>query len=183
MSKFTAAELVELANGIYAGAELEHLTDSGWTVLGTKAETVDALLHSWRIKPAKKIIDMAHFIKSGIDCEFLWHDISAWLPLGPLDRMFGAMYCLKWADESTGYYLKCRPRMNHKMFHDGGACPLPEGFKVRLMFRDGAAVVTHTYSDLKWVSSEFKVFTSADIIGYEILGLADGWAYPWESDE
>ena len=53
MSKFTAAQLVELANGIYAGAELEHLTDSGWTVLGTKAETVDALLHSWRIKPTK----------------------------------------------------------------------------------------------------------------------------------
>ena len=54
MSKFTAAQLVELANGIYAGAELEHLTDSGWTVLGTKAETVDALLHSWRIKPTKQ---------------------------------------------------------------------------------------------------------------------------------
>jgi len=53
MSKFTAAQLVELANGIYSGAELEHLTDSGWTVLGTKAETVDALLHSWRIKPTK----------------------------------------------------------------------------------------------------------------------------------
>jgi len=54
MSKFTASQLVELANDIYEGAELEHLTDSGWTTLGTKAETVDALLHSWRIKPANK---------------------------------------------------------------------------------------------------------------------------------
>ena len=177
MSKFTSAQLVKLANGIYAGAELEHLTDSGWTVLGTKAETVDALLHSWRIKPAKKIIDMAPFIKSGIDMEY-----------SDFKNNWGLEPSLKEV-RTSGYYdgyqvwKYCRPRMNHKMYWGGGECPLPEGFKVRLMFRDGAAVVTHTYSDFEWVSSEFKVFTHADIIAYEILGLADGWAYPWESGE
>jgi len=181
MSKFTAVELVELANGVYEGAELEYLTESGWTVLGTKAETVDALLHSWRIKPGSKIIDMAHLVKSGMDCEF--SDDETWRMLAGLVEV--DLGCKHPYTNIIGVRWKhCRPRMNHKMYHDGGECPLPEGFKVRLMFRDGAAVVTHTYSDLKWLSTGFKVFTHADIIGYEILGLADGWAYPYlESGE
>jgi len=184
MSKFTAAELVEFYQEVADGAEM--LLDGKprlWAYAYDDGPNLLSDTERWRIKPAKKIIDMAHFIKSGIDCEFSGHDISVWLPLGLLDRRFGDMYCPVWADENMGYYIKCRPRMNHKHFHDGGECPLPEGFKVRLMFRDGAAVVTHTYYDLKWLSTGFKVFTHADIIGYEILGLAEGWAYPWGSDE
>ena len=138
----------------------------------------------WSIKPAKKIIDMDHLVKSGIDCEFDDKKVPFATIVGPLLAIYTNGNTAHKYQACLHKWQNCRPRMNHKMFHDGGACPLPEGFKVRLMFRDGAAVVTHTYSDLKWVSTGFKVFTSADIIGYEILGLADGWAYPYqESDE
>ena len=177
MSKFTAVELVELANGVYEGAELEHLTESGWTVLGTKAETVDALLHSWRIKPAKKLIDMAHFIKSGIDCEF--KDDETWRMLAGLVEV--DLGCKQPYTNIIGVRWKqCRPRMNHKMLHDGGECPLPEGFEVLPIYRDPTLSVLPVHaSEEIWGSGNLPY----DIIGYEILGLADGWAYPWESGE
>jgi len=178
MSKFTAVELVELANGVYEGAELEHLTESGWTVLGTKAETVDALLHSWRIKPAKKIIDMAHFIESGIDMEF-WDDASdSYTNISILDSInVGLNYAFV---SKISCYKHCRPRMNHKMFHGGGECPLPEGFEVLPIYRDPTLSVLPVHaSEEIWGSGNLPY----DIIGYEILGLADGWAYPWESGE
>jgi len=174
MSKFTAAQLVELANGIYAGAELEHLTDSGWTVLGTKAETVDALLHSWRIKPAKKIIDMAHFIKSGIDMEF-WDVTSMYLGvLNAVMPLNTRPYISKKAP-----WKHCRPRLNHPHFHKGGICPVPEGFRGNIYLRNDSisskiyiADFTHYRWDLKYQRD--------DAIACEILGLADGWIYPWE---
>ena len=179
MSKFTAQQLVELAEAVYAGAELEHLTDSGWTALGSKAETVDALLHSWRIKPAKKIIDMAHFIESGIDMEF-WDDASdSYTNISILDSInVGLNHAFV---SKLSCYKHCRPRMNHKMFHGGGACPLPEGFMVEVYYRSGGAL-SGNVTDFHWLYSKTSGCV-ADIIGYEVLGLADGWAYPWESDE
>ena len=177
MSKFTAQQLVELAEAVYAGAELEHLTDSGWTALGSKAETVDALLHSWRIKPAKKIIDMAHFIESGIDMEF-WDDASdSYTNISILDSInVGLNHAFV---SKLSCYKHCRPRMNHKMFHDGGDCPIPEGFTLRLYFRDEAPIVDDIHEGYNWIHCG----SSNDIIGYEILGLADGWTYPWECGE
>jgi len=176
MSKFTAAQLVELAEAVYAGAELEHLTDSGWTVLGTKAETIDALLHSWRIKPAKKIIDIAHFIKSGIDCEF--SDSGVFEQIGSLIGIKEA-WAQKYCRSSAVGWRHCRPRMNHKMYHDGGECPLPEGFVVKFYFRDGESLTNVKYKNARWYLCQ----EGRDIIGYEVLGLADGWAYPWECEE
>jgi len=180
MSKFTAAQLVELANGVYGGAELEHLTESGWTALGTKAETVDALLHSWRIKPAKKIIDLQPLIASGIDCEFS-NFVDSDEEIGPL----------LWIDDGDDfkyegrvlYFQKCRPRMNHKMFHDGGECPLPEGFRVVVYFRNAPNGEEVQSNSMDWSHKVNMRDGYSDIIGYEILWLADGWAYPWESDE
>ena len=181
MSKFTAAELVEFYQEVADGAEM--LLDGEprlWAYAYDDGPNLLSDTERWRIKPAKKIIDLPPLIASGIDCEFS-NFVGGAEEIGPL-------LCIDDGGDFNYegrvlYFQKCRPRMNRKMYHDGGDCPLPEGFKVRLMFRDGAAVVTHTYSDLKWVSTGFKVFTHADIIGYEILGLAEGWAYPWESDE
>jgi len=180
MSKFTAAELVEFYQKVADGGEMECVREDDSYMISHYGPHLGSLTDQWRIKPAKKIIDMAHFIKSGIDMEFSncpHFKCRATSPLKTLGVRAKTNYMATTNINATPYV---RPRMKHIHFHNGGACPLPEGFKVRLMFRDGAAVVTHTYSDLKWVSSEFKVFTHADIIGYEILGLADGWTYPWE---
>ena len=182
MSKFTAAQLVEFYQKVADGGVMslkKGFDDEPQN--NYVGPNMTSPVEYWRIKPAKKIIDMAHFIESGIDMEF-WDDASdSYTNISILDSInVGLNYAFV---SKISRYKHCRPRMNHIHAWQGGECPLPEGFKVRLMFRDGAAVVTHTYSDLKWVSSEFKVFTHADIIGYEILGLADGWAYTWESDE
>jgi len=136
----------------------------------------------WRIKPAKKIIDMAHFIESGIDMEF-WDDASdSYTNISILDSInVGLNYAFV---SKISRYKHCRPRMNHKMLHDGGECPLPEGFRVVVYFRNapnGEEVQSHS---MDWSHKVNMRDGYSDIIGYEVLGLADGWAYPYqESDE
>ena len=168
MSKFTSAALLDFAEAIYAGAELEHLTDSGWTALGTSAETVDALLHSWRIKPAKKIIDMAHFIKSGVDCEFS-DTGNSWCLASRLVRINEDNY-----SDGNDVWKHCQPRMNHKMYHDGCECPLPEGFEIELYYRDTAVeTISDYYFGVRWDHNG----SSIDIIGYKIIRKLDDWDY------
>ena len=137
--------------------------------------------NKYRIKPAKKwIIDLSPLIESGIDCEFgddgeKWQIGSLVFQQGPFrsNRHFeDGLHGLRWE--------KCRPRMNHIMFHNGGECPLPEGFEVEMYWRDGSDSYTDDdYIDLRWGNTGRQ----ADIIGYKILGLADGYAYPWEQAE
>ena len=70
--------------------------------------------------------------------------------------------------------------MNHKIFHDVGKCrecPLPEGFVVKIYYSDRG---NHTSSEYAGQSWGFAPIADNNIIGYEILGLADGYAYPWE---
>ena len=69
--------------------------------------------------------------------------------------------------------------MNHIMFNNGGKCPLPEGFEVKLYYRNRCDCTGSNYTNLRWDNTGLD----ADIIAYEILGLADGYAYPWEQTE
>jgi len=123
-------------------------------------------------KPANKIIDMAHFIKSGIDCEFS-DTGNSWCIASRLVRINEDNY-----SDGNDVWRYCRPRMSHKIFHDGGECPIPSGFRGHVYLRDGQ-VGHHGETTLATWSHDNDSF---DIIGYEILGLADGWAYPWESE-
>ena len=176
MSKFTAAGLVVFYQKVADGGTMFH---DKYHIGKTKHETSESpsmasLASEWSVlpkKPAKKIIDLQPLIASGIDCEFSGHDISVWLPLGPLDRKFGDMYCPRWADESMGYYHKCRPRMNHKMFYNGEK-PI-EGFVVRVYFDNTSAILTGYRGDAYW----------ANVTAIEYLEVEDGYAYPWEQAE
>ena len=125
-------------------------------------------------KPAKKIIDMAHFIKSGIDMEFSDPEVDT-LHIGKLTRIHITTY----RKDDGLYWRQCRPRLNHKMYVSSGECPLPEGFNILIHHRSGTSGRSSLYSDFSWTHK----YIDADIIGYEILGLADGWVYSWESDE
>ena len=187
MSKFTAAQLVEFYQKVADGGVIEVSNmDGSWHTTTTLGPSLAGDNNVWRIKPAKKIIDMAHFIRSGIDCEF-WHSkaypnqsiISKLDPLTKIGDTWFYSKC-KTPDGSTmnGQWKYCRPRMNHKMFHDGGECPIPSGFRGHVYLRDGQ-VGHHGETTLATWSHDNDSF---DIIGYEILGLADGWAYPWESE-
>ena len=173
MSKFTAEELVEFYQKVADGscAEVSHEGKQWDTAFG--GPNLYSNKENWRIKPAQKIIDISHFIKSGIDCEF--SDSEVFLQIGKLTGIQNGEFC---KDNYQGFNY-CRPRMNHKMYHDGGECPLPEGFRVKFYFRDGESLTNVKYKNARWYLCQ----EGRDIIGYEVLGLADGWAYPWECEE
>jgi len=179
MSKFTAAELVEFYQKVADGGEIEvNDRDSTWKeAFGNDSPCLFSDTLTWRIKPAKKIIDLQPLIASGIDCEFSNFVGSA--------EQIGPLLCIDDGGDFNYegrvlYFQKCRPRMNHKMFHDGGACPIPEGFMVEVYYRSGGAL-SGNVTDFHWLYSKTSGCV-ADIIGYEILRLADGWAYPWEAE-
>ena len=178
MSKFTAAQLVEFYQKVADGGVIEVSNmDGSWHTTTTLGPSLAGDNNVWRIKPAKKIIDMAHFIKSGIDCEFRDLHLYDW-QVGTLIRFEIVGATLPYLCSNNRHYKECRPRMSHKMFHDGGECPIPSGFRGHVYLRDGQ-VGHHGETTLATWSHDNDSF---DIIGYEILGLADGWAYPWESE-
>jgi len=171
MSKFTAKEVREIASDFSKYSQQCYIN-------GVLPE-IDLWMVE-RYKPVKKIIDMTHFIESGIDCEFRDDDAHEWV-IASLWNIELLPEWLYYGPEDFKGVRYCRPRMNHKMFHDGGECPLPEGFEVKVYYRDRGNHTSSEYIGHCWGSAPI---TDNDIIGYEILGLADGWAYPYqESDE
>ena len=183
MGKLTALQLVEFYQQVADGGvpQTKYHTDE-WSS-DTSGPNLTSGVERYRIKPTNKIIDISHFIKSGIDCEFSndnqdVHVISALCEIDTHDPFWPSNINYPYVPESdagTGYQY-CRPRMNHKMFHRGGKRPIPAGFEVVLYFRNEIATNTDSYNNTWWYIGK----DSQDIIGYEILGLADGWGYPWE---
>ena len=53
----------------------------------------------------------------------------------------------------------------------GGACPVPDGLRVALAFRLINPGTVETPSGIRWTHNGH----GGDVIGYRILGLADGW--------
>lgn len=53
----------------------------------------------------------------------------------------------------------------------GGECPISDGLVVEVKRRDGDVIVDREPSDLRWK----HITAISDIIGYRILGVADGW--------
>jgi hypothetical protein len=131
-----------------------------------------------RFEPTKKIIDLSVLIESGIDCEF--EDNSSWEvttigKLYSLDTSNFLPYVLGSKQVSFKYV---RPRMNHKHAWQGGDCPLPEGFIVRVWMRGVKTSSHHIATDLRWSHTG----GSLDIIHFEVLRVADGYVMPWESE-
>jgi len=130
-------------------------------------------------KTAKKVIDLSVLIESGIDCEF--SDESEFLCMNTrianlrvVDR--GPSW---YASNSPNQYLYCRPRMNHIHAWQGGECPLPEGFLVRVWRR---AVAIEDKRQFAVEHLHWSYTHEDDIIAFEVLGLADGYVMPWEKD-
>jgi len=122
-----------------------------------------------------KLIDMSKFIESGIDCEF----INTSAISSRIDILDNIDSCDRYVTPYGHIYMKCNPRLHYKMYHDGHSCPLPEGLRVILFFRDGDVATSLTYHLLAgWRHNT----VGNDIIGYAVTGQANGWSYPWEAD-
>ena len=135
--------------------------------------------YSLKSKPTKKVIDLSVLIETGIDVEL--GDFQGVFFLGGhlthiIEKGSSSMYN---ASDSTNAHSYARPRMNHKHAWFFGDCPLPDGFMVKVWFRDNdVAPEVGEASEYCWASCNAE----RDIIAFEVLGIADGYAMPWEKD-
>lgn len=132
-------------------------------------------------EPQKKVVDLSVLIGSGIDCDFgmISNDgsISQCMiaPLVGINLKARCKYEAMFGDS----YEVCRPRMDHWHSWQGGECPLPEGFKVVFVFRNGtdSALLSNSVVH-EWEYDEQP--HNHDIIAFRVIGLADDYCYPWE---
>ena len=186
MSTFTAQELAVFYQKVADGGEIETCfgkpVSSIWHST-TCSPHIESYTSNWRIKPTKKVIDLSVLIESGIDCEFKYGGSltpKAWF-IDKLTEIHNEANTYK--PSLQGYTTYCRPRMNHKHAWQGGACPLPEGFIVRLTkWSVHVPHISHIELTTKqWISSKANEHTTVQ--AFEVLGLADGYVMPWEQDD
>ena len=147
-------------------------------VLSNITPNLDRWYAEWH-KPTKKVIDLSVLIESGIDCEFK-DDISERTTIGKLLKITNDdSYPYKTRNSRVDGYDQCKPRMNHKHAWQGGECPLPEGFEVKVWLRGGGD--SAIYSSAKGEAWAWN-YRPQDIMAFEVLGLADGYVMPWEQD-
>ncbi len=179
----TINSLVELAQAIEDSKEIERQDlGNGWEPLKenaafTRSEWLSLVENgALRIKPEPKVIDLSVLI-GGIDCEFSAYPDFNFSVIGKLSRVRGSGNY----DCNTYQYKYCRPRLNHIHYWGGGECPLPEGLKVSVYYRDGGnnEMITTAHEGLFLWGHDTEM-SDNDIIGFEILGKAEGWLYPWE---
>ena len=179
MNTFTAQELVSFYQQVADGGDVEvnlihgGLSAEGWAQVN-HGPNMESIVSYWRIKPAKKVIDLSVLIESGIDIEFSL-DGEVWYVDG-LNRILYEGY----SGKEYAEWKYCRPRMNHIHAWQGGECPLPEGFRVKFWWRSGEEgdAGDAFYLGLRWSNEKRE----SDIIQFEVLGLADGYVMPWEQD-
>jgi hypothetical protein len=172
---FTAQELADFYQKVAAGDEMEfRSTAKGWTS-SWGSPCLESVRQDWRIKPAKKVIDLSVLIDSQIDCEFKNH-ISERTNIGKLLGITkDAMYPYVTGNSADNYYIQCQPRIHHIHAWQGGECPLPEGFMIKVWFRSGGDTTVTIPSGLYWGAN-------SETMAFEVLGLADGYVFPWEQD-
>ena len=183
---FTAQELSDFYQKVADGGEIQvdirGSLDSKpeWvdSVYGPRPNCLESLY--WRIKPTQKVIDLSVLIDSQIDCEFK-DDISERTTIGKLLEITNDdYYPYTTGNSADKYYGQCQPRIYHKHAWLGGECPLPEGFMVKVTFRNAKLAIGDEVvaDELYWR----RMGSDLDIIAFEVLGLADGYVMPWEQD-
>mgnify|MGYP003642493705 CR=1 FL=1 len=170
MSTFTAQELSDFYQKVADGGEIEFraIGVEDWEVAYT-CPTLGSP-KQWRIKPAKKVIDLSLLVNSQIDCEFSDEGDTSW-SVGTLSNIH-ARGEYSYTCEQFNEWVYCRPRMNHKHAWDGGDCPI-EGFVVRAWLDKEDFVTIHTSDNfINW----------NDFVYIEFLEVEHGYVMPWESE-
>jgi hypothetical protein len=189
MSKFTLETLAKFIQDAADGGIMQrrrpakelHMAAKIWN--GIVWETVEYVPHltcdidEWQIvEPPEqlKVIDMSALIKSGIDCQFHSGKFISRL----IGYMRGVNETQYQAACGTGIinYLDCVPRMNHKHVLNDRECPLPEGFIVKVWYREGHAPITGHCVDMSWgIWHHLPGF-----VVFEVVGVVDGYVLPFE---
>jgi len=120
-------------------------------------------------KPTLKPVDLSVLINSRIDCEFKYHE--------PESFRYKSVEDIK-----SILSHQCKPRMTpfiHACPNGFDSCPLPEGLKINVYFREFKVMVIHNYNDLDWSHGHGL---SNEVIAFEVLGLAEGFRWPWDAD-
>jgi hypothetical protein len=145
--------------------------DFGWRDANS-SPSFGSDLTKWRIKPALKAIDLTPLIGSGILCEFWTNQSSRKIAdfLESIDVVDGMKFFRR---EGAGEYLNCTPMMNHPNYWRGESakCPVPEGFEVRLHFRDGDVRGFHFMVG----AYIWRQLVHANIIGIEFIAVKEGY--------
>jgi hypothetical protein len=175
MDTFTEQELALLTEKQKPTIKLLEELQEGLVALN-KAwdEGIQNALSAGTLKPTKKVIDLSVLIE-GIDCEFMYGGKltpKVWF-VDKLTEIHNEANTYK--PSLQGYTTYCRPRMNHKHAWDGGECPLPEGFEIKVWYRSGA-VSTGKVGSRYWGHDT----DDCDIIYFEVLRVADDYVMPWE---
>jgi len=132
-----------------------------------------------RFEPAKKVIDLSVLIDSEVLCVFFDPSTPS-SATGKLKKIRGSAAYVSNNRDSSGMPVSsraCKPLMNHIHAWQGGECPLPEGFMVKVWYRDDS-VRGDMCSHFNWKWS-YKA-AGSDIIAFEVLGVDDGYVMPWE---
>lgn len=189
MKTFTAKELADFYQQVADGGEME--LEGGYgigRVTNLNGPNMYSLTNKWRIKPKKKVVDMSVLIDSGIDCEFS-NNGSTWgagklvnidtpTPIEREDPPKEYLYLKDYIGLHNRPYRYCRLRMNHVHAWQGGECPLPEGVLVKVWYRrmGFAHISSSDYIDDWRHDGDYDT----NIIAFEVIGLADGYCWPWE---
>tara|TARA_R110002074_G_scaffold56936_1_gene140229 strand:+ start:76 stop:633 length:558 start_codon:yes stop_codon:yes gene_type:complete len=179
---FSAQELADFYQQVADGGEIGYYSHNLWVLCpcNTRGPKIGSPKDVWRIKPTQKVIDLSVLIDSQIDCEFK-DDISERTTIGKLLEITnGDYYPYTTGNSADKYYGQCQPRIYHKHAWLGGECPLPEGFMVKVTFRNAKLAIGDEVvaDELYWR----RMGSDLDIIAFEVLGLADGYVMPWEQD-
>ena len=175
MNTFTAQELSDFYQKVADGGEIQtKFTDSTWESI-TNGPSITSSKSLWRIKPTKKVIDLSVLIDSQIDCEFKPNG-GQWY-VGKLKEILASGL---YEDRLSNIWEQCQPRMNHIHAWQGGECPLPEGFRVKVWYRNDKEGDAGDAFNLRWSNKQGE--WESDIIAFEVLGVADGYVMPWEQD-
>ena len=168
----------------------EDMKDYGDYVATLDSAMLSPNFEKWckeRFEPTKKVIDLSVLI-GGIDCEFS-NNGNTWGvgKLAEINEPFieegeepsdtPHIYMRDNTNLHTRPHRYCQPRMNHKHAWDGGNCPLPEGFMVKVYWRN------YKYAPCQVMPNEVTWGHNgghSDIIHFAVLGLADDYVMPWE---
>ena len=171
-------EMIAVMQAYEDGKQIEYKSNvNGW--VSVENPNWDWVNRIYRIKPTKKPVQLSVLIDSGIDCEFS-DDGFDHIDLAKLVELFDDKgpynYQAIMNDGLRPNFKHCRPRMNHIHAWQGGICKLPKGVEVKVQLRSG-----------EWVKESEGVWkhlgVTYDIIAFEVIGLADGYCYPWQIDE
>jgi len=139
---------------------------------------IGAYLGKWRLAPKKKkVIDWQTVIDNQLDCVF--KNTKGTTPgfIGKLAEVHinERLYPFTATSRAT---FKCCEIRQEPVFWQGGECPLPEGLEVKIFFRNINEISCTDYTILSWKLENMM----SDIIGYQVLGLADGYCWGWEGE-